>query len=235
MANKGKKGSVPRPKRRGTARKREFKGQPYVAQLRVLVEPIKSYLKRSWRELKQSYVVQVPVLVRRIRLHLRRNWVVVKGCLIFAGCVLAFMLIRSWLLDNEALSPFFDFTAAATGSILNLFGASVQVDGSLISSPDFSMSIVFGCTGIVAMAILVSAVLAYPCGAKQKAIGAVLGIAAIYVLNLVRTVSLFVIGSHFSSSFFDTAHFLIWQPVMILVAIILWLFWVEKLVRVAPH
>ena len=200
---------MPRPKGRGTPRKRELRGRSYVARLGAALE--------------------------RIRLLLRRNWAVVKGCLIFGGCILAFMLIRSWLLDNEALTPFFDFTAAATGFFLNIFGASVEVDGSLISSPDFSMGIVFGCTGIVAMAIFASAVLAYPCTAKQKAIGIGLGIAALFVLNLVRTVSLFFIGSHFSSSFFDTAHMLIWQPVMIAVAIVLWLLWVEKLARVPAH
>jgi len=200
---------VPRLKGRGTPRKRELGSQPYVARLRALFEHIK--------------------------LFLRRNWVVVKGCLIFGGCILAFMLVRSWLLDNEALTPLFDFTAAATGFFLNIFGASVEVDGSSISSPDFSMGIVFGCTGIVAMAIYASAVLAYPCTAKQKAIGIAFGVAALFVLNLVRTVSLFFIGSHFSSSFFDTAHMLIWQPVMIAVAIVLWLFWVEKLARVPSH
>ena len=163
---------------------------------------------------------------------LRRNWVVVKGCLIFAGCILVFMLLRSWLLDNEALSPLFNFTAIATGFIANIFGASTQVDGSLITSPAFSMSIVFGCTAVVPIAIFASAVLAYPCTIKQKAMGIALGIVALFALNLVRTVSLLFIGSHFSRSFFDTAHFLIWQPIMILVAIVLWLFWVEKLARI---
>ena len=118
---------------------------------------------------------------------------------------------------------------------MNLFGASVQVDGTLISSPDYSIRIVTECTGLIPMAIVVCAVLAYPGTWKQKGIGAALGIVALFVLNLVRTSSLFFIGSHFSSSFFNTAHFLIWQPVMIVVAIVLWLFWVEKLVRVAPH
>ena len=200
---------MPRPRGRGTVRKRELRWRPYVARLASVFE--------------------------RIKLFLRRNWVVVKGCLIFGGCVLAFMLIYSRLVDSEALAGFLSFTAGATGFVLNIFGASVEVDGTLISSPAFSMGIVTGCTGIVAMLIFASAVLAYPCRAKQKAIGIALGVAALFVLNLVRTVSLFFIGSHFSSGFFDTAHFLIWQPVMIGAAIVLWLLWVEKFVRVPSH
>lgn len=173
--------------------------------------------------------------IEKIKLGLRRHRVLVKGGLIFGGGVLAFMLIHARLVETEALGGFMTFTARATGAILNVFGASVQVDGTLISSPDYSMSIVTECTGLVPMAIVVFAVLAYPSTAKQKAIGAALGVVAIFVLNLVRTVSLFFIGVHFSASFFDTAHFLIWQPVMIVLAIVLWLFWAEKLVRVAPH
>ncbi len=168
----------------------------------------------------------------RIGASVRRNWAVVKGCLIFAVCIVAFMLIQSYALGGETLKSFYDFTATATGAIANLFGASATVDGSLISSPDFSMSIVFGCTGIVPIGIFVSAVLAYPCTARQKAAGIALGIVVLYALNLVRTVSLLFIGAHFSQSIFDTAHFLIWQPIMILTAIVLWLFWVERLVRV---
>lgn len=197
---------VSRSKGRDTTHKKEGKGRAYTEQLGAGINGIGPFL--------------------------RRNWIIVKGCLIFAGCILAFMLIRSWLLDNEAMAPVFNFTATVTGFIANILGASTQVDGSLITSPDFSMSIVFGCTAIVPIAIYASAVIAYPCSIKQKAAGIALGIAVLYILNLVRTVSLFFIGSHFSRSFFDTAHFLIWQPIMILVAIVIWLFWVEKLVRV---
>jgi exosortase/archaeosortase family protein len=62
-------------------------------------------------------------------------------------------------------------------------------------------------------------------------LGIAIGIVALFALNLVRTVSLFYIGAHFPD-FLDTAHVLIWQSVMILAAIALWLFWVEKLARV---
>lgn len=45
------------------------------------------------------------------------------------------------------------------------------MDGDSVSSPEFSMSIVSGRIAIIAMAIIVSAVLAYPCGTKQKVTG----------------------------------------------------------------
>jgi hypothetical protein len=40
--------------------------------------------------------------------------------------------------------------------------------------------------------------------------------------------SLFWIGSSFPQ-YLDVAHLLVWQTAMILLAIILWLFWVERI------
>ena len=167
-----------------------------------------------------------------VRLYLKRNWAIVRSCLIFAGCILAFVLICSWLLPGDVVRHLVNSTAAATSFILNLFGASVHADGSLVTSPGFSMSIIFECTAVIPIVIFLSAVLAYPCTIKQKAVGMALGIIALYAIDLIRMTSLFFIGTHFSSRWFDVAHFFIWQPMMILIAIVLWLFWVEKLVRV---
>jgi len=74
--------------------------------------------------------------------------------------------------------------------------------------------------------------LAYPCRIRDKIIGILFGIVAISAVNLVRTVTLFFIGTHFSESVFETAHFLIWQSLVILISIGLWLLWAQKLVRV---
>jgi exosortase H (IPTLxxWG-CTERM-specific) len=136
------------------------------------------------------------------------------------------------LMRGDALVPLQDFTAGATAFFVNLFGSEVQVDGSIISSPSGTpLEIIPECLGIISMAIYASAVLAYPCRFKQKMLGISIGIVALFILNLVRTVSLFYIGSHFPD-FLETAHVLIWQSVMILAAIALWLLWMEKLARV---
>jgi len=177
-------------------------------------------------------------VLARLGAYLRRNWVVVRSCLIFAGCLVSFIFIYSKVADSSAMAAFFNFTARATGAILNHVGASVQVDGNSISSPHFyagSMLIVANCTALIPIVIFISAVLAFPSTAKQKIIGIMLGIVGLFVLNLVRTVSLFFIGSSFSESVFEIAHMLVWQSLMIILAIILWLVWVGKLVRVTPH
>jgi archaeosortase B (VPXXXP-CTERM-specific) len=148
--------------------------------------------------------------------------------------MLVFLLSYSRLTGSALFDEFRGFTAEATGFVLNLFGGDVLVAGTMVSSPDFSMGIIEACTGIVPMAIFVSAVLAYPSTIRQKAIGIVLGILGLYAVNLVRTATLFVVGTHFYS-FFDTAHYLVWQSLMVFVAVVFWLLWMSRLYHVAPE
>ena len=172
--------------------------------------------------------------MKQLGLFLRRNWVSVKGGLIFAGCILLFMFAYSKLMDAELLKPYCAFIASSTGFVLSLLGIKIQVVSTMLSSMDFSMGIIDICTGIVPMAILASAVLAYPCTMSEKGIGIALGIVVLFVLNLVRTVSLFLVGTYLPSVF-DTVHYVVWQSLMILLAIGVWLFWMEKMIRVAPR
>ena len=179
--------------------------------------------------------LRLPTLLARVRVFLSRNRVVVRACIIFLVCIGLFTFALTMLMGGDALGALQDFTAGATAFFVNLFGGEAEVDGAVILSPSSNpLEIIPECLGIISMAIFVSAVLAYPCRIKQKMVGMAIGILALYVLNLVRTVSLFYINSHFPD-FLDTAHVLIWQSLMILAALALWLFWVEKLARVSTR
>ncbi len=181
---------------------------------------------------KQPYVTRLRSGVRGAGPYLKRNRAVVKACLIFAVCILFFMLAYSWLTESTLFDGIVTFTARATAFVLGLFDGEVQVLGTMVASPGFTMGIIEACTGIVPMIIFVSAVLAYPSSVRQKAIGIGLGISGIYAVNLVRTTTLFAVGAHFPG-FFDTAHYLVWQSLMILAAVVFWLLWVMRLAHVA--
>ncbi len=107
------------------------------------------------------------------------------------------------------------------------------MSGTTVSSGAFSMGIIEACTGLVPMLILVSAVLAYPSSARQKLVGISLGVVALFALNLIRTSTLFAIGSHFPG-FFDSAHYLVWQSLMIIAAVGVWLLWVTRMRHAVP-
>lgn len=165
---------------------------------------------------------------------LRRFWgdyrLVIRACAIFFSSIVIFIFLYSRLLGSQAFDAFLGFTAWSTAFLLNLTGRGVAVQGTLVSSQDFSFRIVDLCTAVVPMMIFTSAVIAFPSRPKEKALGLLLGIGGLYVVNQIRLVSLFYIGSYVPG-IFSATHLLVWQSLMILLAIGLWLFWAQKYVR----
>lgn len=169
-------------------------------------------------------------LLERLKLFLQRNRVGVRACLVFAICIGLSILAYYKLVETEGMLSLRTFVARSTGAILNLFGTDAQVDGTVVSSADFSMKIVNECTGIVSMLILFCAVIAYPSKIKGKLLGLGMGLPALFSLNLVRMVSLFYIGA-FLPGVFETAHILVWQSLMVLAVIAIWFVWAQKVVH----
>ena len=122
------------------------------------------------------------------------------------------------------------WTAGSTAQVLNLFGASVSTSGTVVGSSTFAYQIVAECTAIGPVILFAGAVVAYPATLKSKLLGIVVGLVVLTGLNLVRLVSLFYIGAVFPA-YLPMAHFLVWQAAIIISAIVLWLFWVERFAR----
>ena len=120
-----------------------------------------------------------------------------------------------------------EWTASSTSSVLNLLGGSTTANGTILSSSGFAADIVVECTAVGPLLLFMGAVFAFPSTLKAKGFGLLLGAVVLTVVNLVRIVSLFWIGETFPQ-YLDVAHLLVWQTAMIIIAIVLWLAWVEK-------
>jgi exosortase/archaeosortase family protein len=153
--------------------------------------------------------------------------VAIRSCAIFVVCVLVAAFAYSKMVATGIFAIDASSTARATAFFLNLLGCGVQVSGHSITSSSFAVDVGTGCTALVPISLFICAVLAYPGKLKHKGWGIAFGIFCLYLINLIRTVSLFLIGSNFNG-FFDTAHLLLWQPLIILAAVVLWLFWVGR-------
>lgn len=116
----------------------------------------------------------------------------------------------------------FDGTATSVGNVL------------LDSKTGFAVSIEAGCNGVEAMLVLLAAVLAFPAPWQFKIPGVVLGILAVQVLNLVRIVSLFYLGQ-WSQAVFEWAHLYLWQVLIMLDVLIVWLVWMRWVNRAKPQ
>jgi exosortase H (IPTLxxWG-CTERM-specific) len=132
----------------------------------------------------------------------------------------------NWVNDH-AVEPFTAGVARASGAMLNVLGQNVTLKGTVMQSPRFAVNIRNGCNGIEAMLIFLAAVLAFPAPWRSRLIGLALGILAIQIVNLVRVVALFLTGVYFPR-IFDSSHTVIWQTIVILFGVLLWIFWANR-------
>lgn len=138
-----------------------------------------------------------------------------------------FTLISINWVNDHAIEPFTAGIARVSGATLDLLGQDVTMNGTIIRSPRFAVNIRNGCNGVEAMLIFLAAVLAFPAAWKARLSGLALGILAIQVVNLIRVVALFLTGVYFPR-LFDTSHTVIWQTVVILFGVLLWIFWANR-------
>jgi exosortase H (IPTLxxWG-CTERM-specific) len=92
----------------------------------------------------------------------------------------------------------------------------------------FGVRIERGCNGVEAVIILFAAIFAFPAPLKNKLIGFFIGFLAIQGLNLVRIVSLFYLGQ-WNQVAFEWFHLYLWQALIILDALVVWLIWLRTL------
>jgi len=131
--------------------------------------------------------------------------------------------------------PWTNTLAAISAGIVRLFDPAVMAQGKVLQSAHngFAVSIEAGCNGVEATIVLLAAILAFPAPWKRKLLGLAIGIVAVQGLNIVRVISLFYLGQ-WNFSMFEWAHLYVWQALIMLDVMVVWLLWVRTLPRMAP-
>ena len=135
-----------------------------------------------------------------------------------------FSLISLNWVNDHVIEPFTGGVAVASGVALNLIGQNIDKQGTILRNERFGVNIRNGCNGVETMIIFLGAVLAFPASLKARLIGLIAGSIAIQLVNLVRVVALFLTGAYFPA-FFDSSHTVIWQSIVILCGVLLWILW----------
>jgi len=153
---------------------------------------------------------------------------------------LGFLVLQALLFGTELtpwaqnwfVTPWTNTLAAISADIVRLFDSQVLAEGKVLQSlrNGFAVSIEAGCNGIEATIVLVAAVLAFPATWQRKLAGLGLGIVAVQGLNVIRVISLFYLGQ-WSERAFTFAHQYVWQALIMLDVLIIWLLWVRTLPR----
>lgn len=138
-----------------------------------------------------------------------------------------FLVLALRPVNDRVVNPYTTFVAHEARVALNLLGEGARVTGQVLSSPRFSVAIYNGCNGLEAILIFVSGVLAFPAPWRSRGLGIAIGFVAIQVFNVVRVVALFYTGV-FVPQWFGVSHVFIWQSLVILLSVVLWLMWVKR-------
>lgn len=138
-----------------------------------------------------------------------------------------FALVAWNPVNDRVIEPFTAGIAVVSGAALDLIGEDVEMRGTVIRNPRFAVNIRNGCNGVEAMLIFLAAVLAFPASWTARGVGLALGIVAIQAVNLVRVVALFLTGAYLPD-LFDASHTVVWQSVVILAAVLLWILWADR-------
>ena len=130
------------------------------------------------------------------------------------------------------VQPFTGMLANVSAFLIELTGREIIATGVIIRdvTTQFAVEIAAGCNGVEAMILLVAAMLAFPSPWRYKLGGIVVGVIAIQALNLVRIVSLFFLGM-WNETAFEWAHLYVWQALIMLDALVVFLLWIRGLPR----
>ena len=166
--------------------------------------------------------------------RLRAAWIWISEPLhrlvpLFLGILWALTTLTQKI-PQTAIQSFLKTTAWIAYFLLDVFLDGVKQRGRTLTYDGFSVEVITECTGLFEAVIFVSMVLAYKARWSERGIGIVLGVFAIYFVNIIRIGFLLLVG-RYAFRFFDFAHIYFWQSLLIVFITGIWIGWIYYFVR----
>lgn len=134
--------------------------------------------------------------------------------------------------QSALVMPWTELLAGLCANIVQAFDRDVLAHGNVLQSHSngFAVAIQPGCNGVEACLILVAGMLAFPAPWRLRLLGLVVGIFAVQVVNVLRVISLFYLGQ-WNFAWFEFAHLYLWQALIMLDVLVVWLLWIRLVAR----
>ena len=153
-------------------------------------------------------------------------------------CVFLLVLLALFLAEltppvqRLVIVPWTAFLASASAFILRLVDSNVLAHGNVLQDIRSGSGIVIeaGCNAVEACIMLAAAVFAYPAALGLRMAGLLVGAVAVQLVNLVRIVSLYYLVQ-WSVPAFEFAHLYLWQALIMLDVLVVWLLWLRWITR----
>ena len=176
--------------------------------------------KKTEKKFKQESILD--------KISVNRNILKFVGLLIFYSIT----LIIIFLVVAKSQGFFIELTAKSTTYALNLLSIdALLVEGSKIKLDGLTLDIIFECTGVLSMIAYAACTLSYPTTWKSRGIGILIGIPALFLINIIRIVFLAIVGLNYSAQIFDYMHGYLWHITLIIFVVLIWLLWIERIVE----
>lgn len=105
-------------------------------------------------------------------------------------------------------------TALSAHEVLGIFTQLSTQRGNLVTFDGFAVEIIIECVGLLEMLIYSACVLAFPASLRARLWGIPLGCAVIFGFNVIRIVTLLIVGRHWGD-YMDFFHVYFWQATLI--------------------
>ena len=148
----------------------------------------------------------------------------------FALLAVFYLVIGTAWGDRYLVAPFTRGLTQVSGFLLNIVGQDVVVEDTIIRNTFFAVDIKNGCNGIEALVFLCAAMFAFAAPLKDRLLGILLGALAVQALNLVRIVSLYLLG-RYRREIFDMFHLAVWQSIIFGAAVFMFVYWTTRVTR----
>lgn len=150
----------------------------------------------------------------------------------FSVLLVLFLAELTAPVQRMVVVPWTSFLASASAYAVRLFDTNALAYGRVLQDTrsGSGISIEAGCNGVEACIMLAAAILAYPAAWLTRIYGLLVGAIAIQALNFVRIISLFYLVQ-WSARAFEFAHLYLWQALIMLDVLVVWLVWLRWVTR----
>ena len=159
-----------------------------------------------------------------------------RFAILFAAILLTLFAFQLTPPGQALVEPWTGLVADTSAGLIRAFDGDARSQGKILYSErtGFAVTIEAGCNGVEAMLVLLAGIVAFPATVRLKLIGLLVGAVAIQSLNLVRIVSLYYLGQ-WNAQWFEWAHLYVWQALIMLDALIVWLLWIRAAAPADPE
>ena len=153
----------------------------------------------------------------------------VKTCLVFAA-LMAIMHAIVWRYSLEGKILWGSSTVKIVSYLLNVVGVGNATTANTITMRFDKWLVLPECTGLNAVILFASFILAYTAYFKHKVLALIAGIPLILLANITRLVALGLVTEHYPKHA-HIFHDYVWETIFLLYIIALWGIWIRQVVN----